>query len=164
MNPEMAQELLRYNTWANARLLDAVAGLDSSQFTRDLGGSFPSVQATLTHVLWAEWLWLERWQDRSPMEVFAPEDFPSVSDLRARWKEVQAGQEAFMAVLSAEQLRRVGRYTNRKGEVWQYLLWHQVHHLFNHSTYHRGQATNMLRLLDAQPPTTDFLVFWDEEG
>jgi uncharacterized damage-inducible protein DinB len=164
MNADMAQELLRYNTWANERLLDNVAGLDSSQFTRVLGGSFPSVQATLTHVLWAEWLWLERWQDRSPKQVFAPEEFPAVADLRARWSEIQAAQEAFIGSLTADQLQRVGRYTNRKGEVWEYALWRQVHHLFNHSTYHRGQVTNMLRLLGAQPAPTDFLVFWDEAG
>ena len=162
MNPDTAQELLKYNTWANTRLLDAVARLDSSQFTRALGGSYPSVQATLTHIVWAEWVWLERWQDRSPKQVFAPEEFPSVSDLRVRWSPIQAAQETFVASLTPEQLQRVGRYTNMKGEVWEYALWRQLHHLFNHSTYHRGQVTNMLRLLGAQPAPTDFLVFWDE--
>lgn len=162
MNPETAQELLKYNTWANTRLLDAVARLDSSQFTRALGGSYPSVQATLTHILWAEWIWLERWQDRSPKQVFAPEEFPSVLALRTRWSPIQAAQEVFVASLTPEQLQRVVRYTNMRGEVWEYALWRQLHHLFNHSTYHRGQVTNMLRLLGAQPAPTDFLVFWDE--
>ena len=37
-----------------------------------------------------------------------------------------------------------------------------IHHVVIHSTYHRGQVTNMLRLLGAQPATTDFLEFWDE--
>lgn len=162
MNPETVQELQAYNTWANGRILDAVAHLDSGQFTRALGGSFPSVQATLTHMVWAEWLWLERWQDRSPKELFAPEEFPSVPDLRARWGPVQAAQKTFVAALTPERLQRVGRYTNRKGETWEYALWRQIHHLFNHSTYHRGQVTNMLRLLGAEPAPTDFLDHWDE--
>jgi uncharacterized damage-inducible protein DinB len=162
MNPGTAQELLKYNTWANVRLLEAVARLDSTQFTRALGGSYPSVQATLTHIVWAEWLWLERWQDRSPKQVFAPDEFPSVSELRTRWSSIQAAQETFVGSLTPEQLRRVGRYTNMKGEVWEYALWRQIHHLFNHSTYHRGQVTNMLRLLGAHPTPTDFLVFCDE--
>ena len=63
MNVEMAQELLSYNTWANDRMLEAVSHLSAQQFSRELGGSYPSIQATLTHLLWAEWLWLERWQD-----------------------------------------------------------------------------------------------------
>jgi hypothetical protein len=80
MNLDMARELLRYNTWANTRTLDVVARLDSSQFTRALGGSYSSVQGTLTHIVWAEWVWLERWHGRSPKQMFATQDFPSVTD------------------------------------------------------------------------------------
>ncbi len=162
MTLDTLRELLAYNTWANRRLLDAVARLDADGLTRVLGGSYPSVQATLTHILWAEWLWLERWQGKSPMELFAPEEFPSVSEFRTRWSQVQGAQEAFLATLAPDDLQRVLRYTNRKGEVWEYALWRMIHHVVNHSTYHRGQVTNMLRLLGAQPATTDFLEFWDE--
>lgn len=164
MDVDTAQELLRYNAWANNLVLDTVAALDPDEFTRSLGGSYPSVQGTLTHMVWGEWLWLERWQGGSPKEVFSPGEFPSVSHLRARWRGIQASQEAFGASLTAERLRRVLRYTNRQGEEWEYALWRMIHHLCNHSTYHRGQVTNMLRLLGRQPRATDFLVFWDEGG
>jgi uncharacterized damage-inducible protein DinB len=164
MNLDTVREVLRYNTWANTRLLDAVARLDADQFTRVLGGSYPSVHATLTHILWAEWVWLERWQGRSPKELFAPEEFPSILELRARWSQVQGTQERFVEPLTLEDLQRVLRYTNRKGEVWEYALWRMIYHVVNHSTYHRGQVTNMLRLLSAEPATTDFLEFWDEGG
>ena len=162
MDVDMAQELLRYNTWANKRLLDALAHLDSAQFTRTLGGSYPSVQATLTHIVWGEWLWVERWQGHSPMELFVPEDFPSASHVATRWSQIQAAQQSFVQSLAPEGLQRVVRYTNRAGEVWEYALWRMLYHLFNHSTYHRGQLANMLRLLDAQPAATDFLEWWDE--
>ena len=71
-------------------------------------------------------------------------------------------QEAFLATLAPDDLQPVLRYTNRKGEVWEYALWRMIHHVVIHSTYHRGQVTNMLRLLGAQAATTDFLEFWDE--
>jgi uncharacterized damage-inducible protein DinB len=32
----------------------------------------------------------------------------------------------------------------------------------NHSTYHRGQITTLLRQLGAEPAVTDFLVYFDE--
>jgi uncharacterized damage-inducible protein DinB len=162
MNLDMLRELLSYNTWANTKVLDAVARLDSDQFTRNVGGSYPSVQATLTHMVWAEWVWLERWLGRSPKEVFAPEEFPSVADLRERWTQIQATQDAFVRSLAPEELQRVVRYINRFEQTWEYALWRALYQLFNHSTYHRGQVTNMLRLLGAQPATTDFLDFWDE--
>jgi len=164
MNPGTVLELLRYNTWANTRLLDAVAALSPTQFMRTLGGSYPSIQATLAHLVWAEWLWLERWHGRSPQQPFAAGEFSSVIQLKARWSQVQAGQAAFVKTLSSEQLHQVVRYTNQRGEVWEYPLWRQIYHLVNHSSYHRGQATNLLRVLGAQPPITDFLVFCDEGG
>jgi uncharacterized damage-inducible protein DinB len=34
-----------------------------------------------------------------------------------------------------------------------------IQHLVNHSTYHRGQVTMMLRLLGATPLPTDFPLF-----
>ncbi len=163
MNLEMARELLSYNTWANNRMLDATSQLDAEQFARELGGSYPSTQATLAHMVWAEWLWLERWQDHSPMEVFQPSQFPSPQSVSSRWRAIQAGQGVFMSSLTEEALQRVGRYINRKGETWEYVRWRQLQHLFNHSTYHRGQVTNMLRQLGADPATTDFLVYWDEQ-
>src|SRR4051812_38913096 len=164
MTLEMLRELLAYNTWANIRVLQAVARLDPDQFTRKVGGSYPSVHATLTHMLWAEWVWLERWLGRSPKELFAPEEFPSVADLRERWTQIQTTQDAFVRSLARDELQRVVRYTNRFEQTWEYALWRALYHLFNHSTYHRGQVTNMLRLLGAQPAVTDFLDFWDESA
>lgn len=162
MTLEMAQELLSYNTWANRKMLEAVSRLGTPQFTRELGGSYPSVQATLAHMLWAEWLWLERWQDHSPMERFDPAAFSSVESVTKRWLEVQSGQAVFVASLTSDRLQHVGCYTNRRGETWEYVLWRQLQHAFNHSTYHRGQVTNMLSTLGARPAATDYLVYWDE--
>ena len=56
------------------------------------------------------------------------------------------------------------RYVNLRGETWEYALWQQMLHVVNHASYHRGQVVTMLRQLGAPPPTTDFLVFYDEGG
>jgi uncharacterized damage-inducible protein DinB len=36
-----------------------------------------------------------------------------------------------------------------------------LQHIVNHSTYHRGQLTTLLRQLGAQPCATDFLYYFD---
>src|SRR5271156_6161507 len=66
MNVEDFRRLYDYNSWANHRTLDACAPLSEEQFTRDLRSSFRSLRDTMVHISWAEWLWLERWQGRSP--------------------------------------------------------------------------------------------------
>ena len=49
-----------------------------------------------------------------------------------------------------------------QGQTWRYPLWRQMYHVVNHSSYHRGQLTTMLRQLAARPIPMDFLVFHDE--
>lgn len=158
------QKLFEYNTWANTKVLDTVEVLDPGQFTRRVGGSYPSVQATLTHILWAERLWLDRWRGGSREQAWVPEEFSSVASLRSRWREIQGEQHAFLQTLNSERLEAVVGYINQKGEAWQYPLWQQLYHLLNHSSYHRGQVTTLLRLLDVRACTTDFLNFCDEVG
>jgi len=162
MDVATVRELCRYNAWANSGMLETAERLTPEQFRSDVGGSFPSVQATLTHIMWAEWLWLERWTRGSATEVFSPQDFPSVLALANRWGQVQAAQTRFAETLTAEALQQVVRYTNLKGETWEYPLWRQVYHVVNHSGFHRGQVTNKLRQLGIAPRTTDFLNFCDE--
>ena len=155
--------LYRYNTWANGRVFDAASSLGPDEFTKDLGSSYPSVRDTLLHIVWAEWIWLQRWQGVSPQAVFQPSDFPSCSAVRARWSEVEAEQRMFVGDLTRERLVAVVRYVNLKGETWGYPLWRQMYHVVNHSTYHRGQLATLLRQLGAQPISTDLLVFDDEQ-
>lgn len=161
MDPTDIQELYRYNQWANDRLLEAVSVLTPDQFTRSLGSSYPSVRETFAHIVWAEWLWLQRWKGASPQRRFDAGDFPHMSVLNDRWSELKAEQLAFVDTVTAERLHAVVEYVNLQGETWQYTLWRQMYHVVNHSTYHRGQLTTMLRQLSAAPVPTDFLVFRD---
>ena len=75
------QELFRYNQWANDRAFDCVCRLTVNEFTKDLSNSFPSVRDTLTHIVWAEWIWLQRWKGTSPQQVFDATEFPHANAL-----------------------------------------------------------------------------------
>jgi len=163
MNPKDFQILYDYNRWANARVHDAVAKLTAEQYTRDLSNSFHSVRDTLTHILAAEWIWLKRWHGESPKALLDPADFPNLAALRARRTEVEREQTAFVNNLTDVLLNAPISYLNLKGETWTYPLWQMMQHLVNHSTYHRGQVTTMLRQLGAAPAATDFLLFFDEK-
>jgi uncharacterized damage-inducible protein DinB len=154
-------ELFRYNSWANEQVLDAVAPVPQADFTRDLKNSYGSIRDTLTHIVWAEWIWLQRWKGVSPTNVFSPADFSTVESLRSRFRSVAEERSAFLRNQTADQILRIVEYKNVKGETWRYPLWQQLYHVVNHSTYHRGQVTTMLRQVGAVPVTTDFLVYYD---
>ena len=156
-------ELLDYDRWANHLVLEAVATLTEEQFTRPLGSSFASVRDTLVHALWAEWLWLERWQGRSPREVFDPAAYPTIDEIRRRWEEVEAHRSELLSRLEQGAERRRMSYVNARGERWEYALGEMMQHVVIHSAYHRGQVVTLLRQLGAKAPTTDYLVYIDSK-
>ena len=161
MNKNDITYLNEYNKWANARMLDVASKLSPEQFTADLQSSHRSVRDTLAHTLAAEWIWLERWKGTSPKALLTATDFPTPESLRARWGQVERDYTEFFSGLSDEALDRVIGYTNTRGEQWEYALGSMIQHLMNHSTYHRGQVTTMLRQLGAEVTPVDLLVFMD---
>jgi uncharacterized damage-inducible protein DinB len=155
--------LYEYDRWANARVLEVVRPLTREEFTREIESSHRSIRDTLSHILAAEWIWLMRWKGTSPTALLDPADFPDVASIGDRLAEVERDQMIFLDSLTDEQLHRKIAYTNTKGEKWQYPLVQLMQHVVNHSSYHRGQVTALLRLLGRGTISTDFLIFIDAE-
>lgn len=164
MDVSTIRELYEYNRWANARTLESAAPVTTDSFTRELGGSFNSLRGTLAHILGAEWIWLERWHGVSPPSLPAAADFPDLQTIRGRWKEVEVGQREFLEGLDASRLAVVVSYVNPRGETWAYPLGRMMQHVVNHSSYHRGQVTTLLRQLGVEPLSTDLLLYDDMAG
>jgi uncharacterized damage-inducible protein DinB len=169
MRAEDIQLLYEYDRWANDRVLQAMERLSSDQFTRDLGGSFRSVRDTFVHILAGEWNWLEYWKTPSPdaafladlkaqrTVLFNPESFPDIVAVHSKWKEVEKQQIEFVNSLTDELAQKMVPYRSN-----QISLGHLMQHLANHSTYHRGQLSLMMRQLKAEPTATDFHLFLAE--
>jgi uncharacterized damage-inducible protein DinB len=160
------QLLYEYDRWANNRVLQAVSILSAEEFTRDLGGGFRSVRDTLVHIVGSERTWLTYWREPSPSSTFLtdlwtrhdalfdPNAFPDVAAVQLKWAEVEREQVEFVNRVTNESLPRM--LPVRETQI---SLAHLMQHLANHSTYHRGQVTLMMRQLAAQPLATDFAMF-----
>lgn len=164
MSPEEIRTLYEYNAWANHRGLDAAAELTDEQFTKPLGSSFSSVRDTLAHIFGAEWVWLERFQGRSPSSLPDATQFPTLESLRERWSEHELRLLNFVKGLTPQDLARVMEYKTLKFGVYRNPLWQSMQHLVNHGTYHRGQVTTLLRQLGAQPLSSDLMHFYRERA
>jgi uncharacterized damage-inducible protein DinB len=157
------QALIDYNYWARDRLLDAVTALSPDQFTRDLGNSFKSVRDTLAHLQAAEWVWYRRWMGESPAALPPADRFPDLASVVAAWREIEAQLRAYFEPLDDQGLTRVIEYKSVAGVAGASPLWQMLQHVVNHSTYHRGQVTTMLRQLGAAPPKAmDLIAFYRE--
>jgi uncharacterized damage-inducible protein DinB len=166
MTKDDIQLLYEYDRWANNRVFDAVSTLSPEEFTRDLGGSFRSVRDALVHIVGGEWGWLTYWKEPSPSSAFLtdlwaredalfnPNAFPDLAALQLKWAEVETEQVEFVNRVTDESLRRM--LPVRETQI---SLAHLMQHLANHSTYHRGQVSLMMRQLAAKPLATDFARF-----
>jgi uncharacterized damage-inducible protein DinB len=164
MTPEEMRTLYDYNAWANHRQLEAASKLTAEQFVQAMGSSFASVRDTLAHIYGAEWIWLERFQGRSPSSLPETTQFKDLASLRERWNELETRLLAFVRGLTQTDLERVMEYKTLKFGVYRNPLWQSMQHLVNHGSYHRGQVTTLLRQLGAQPVLTDLMHFYRERS
>ena len=162
MKPEEMVALYDYNAWADRRVLEAASALSKEEFLKPMGSSFSSIRDTLGHIFGVEWLWLERFQGRSPASIPDGEEFTEINILKARWMEFEPTLLKFARGLSESDLDRVMEYKTMKFGVYTNPLWQSMLHLVNHGTYHRGQVTTMLRQLGTQPILTDLMHFYRE--
>lgn len=164
MNNEDFCLLYDFNAWANQRTLDVCAALTPEQFTRDLASSFGSVRDTLAHIYGAQWIWLERWHGRVPTGLPSAADFPDFETVQRRFAEIDRNLVDYAASLTTDDIQRVVDFKTLAGVPISQPLWQMLQHVANHSTYHRGQVTTMLRQLGAKAASTDLIYFYRERA
>lgn len=159
------RELFDYTEWANNLVLDAGQKLTSEQLMQDVGISHRSILNTMAHMAGAEWVWLERWQGRSPMgdNVWTPWTtayIKDVPDLRTKWQSIVKDRQTYLEKLTDADLPRTLSFRRVNGDAGSMPLIRQMQHVVNHATLHRGQTVGMIRQLGIAPPATDLLFYW----
>jgi len=153
-----AVKLIEYNTWANRRLAEQIQLFANHQFTKELGGSFPSIRLTLLHLLESDWIWMHRLKG-IPL-VAVPHDW-STDDAHAIftiWMPIQNEMETIVKDLVTNPNKMIA-FTTKKGAYFNMPFVDIVIHVTNHGTYHRGQIVNMISMLGEQPVSTDYFIF-----
>jgi len=164
MTPNEMLVLYEFNAWANRRMLGAVEAVEPEEFLRPMGSSFCSLRDTAAHIYGGEWVWLERFQGRSPASLPDAAEFQDVASLRERWTELEGRLLGFVGSLTEDDLNRVMEYKTLKFGVYRNPVWQSMQHVVNHGTYHRGQVTTLLRQLGAGPVLTDLMHFYRERS
>ena len=144
------------NAWANHRLLAACAGLTQAEFEARRTGFFPSIQATLNHILIIDRFYVDALEGGTlgPAAWADPIPCTNISDLRLAQAVVDRRLIAWCEALDeagADRIIRVHRGARVQTERADRLLLH----LFQHQIHHRGQAHAMLSGTALPPPQLD---------
>lgn len=164
--------LARYNRWFDERLYDACEKLSDEERKRDRGAFFGSIHHTLTHLVLADKMWLQRFARQgvafealAPDLVALPDGADYTSDLHPDWQDLRRMREALDAAIEAWLLEmpedfptRTMRYSNTKGVQRAHPMWQALTHFFNHQTHHRGQVTTLLMQAGVDPGVTDLIA------
>jgi len=148
----------RNNAWANHRLLTACAALDAEEFSAARQGFFPSLRATLNHILIVDHFYVDALEGGTlgPAAWAEPEPFEDVASVHAAQAKLDRRLIAFCDALDEAALARiiqVQRFQRVQRERCDRLLLH----MFQHQIHHRGQAHAMLGR--AAPQLDEFYCF-----
>ena len=151
------------NAWANLRLYAACRRLTQDEFVAPRTSFFPSLKATLNHILTVDWYYvdaLERALRGQPPNTevdrfFDPEEpFATCAELAAEQRASDRRLIDACATLTEAELalpvpvqRRAGVQTETATRL--------LAHLFQHQIHHRGQAHAMLAGTPVEPPQLD---------
>lgn len=157
------RKLAYANMLANDRLHEAVAGLQPGEFEAPRTSFFPSLMATLNHILIIDWFYSDALEGGAlGPKAWANEiPFPDRSDLRAAQLASDRRLVAFCLALNDEKLDCPVRI-HRTGRVQVERCDDVLSHLFQHQTHHRGQAHAMLAGTSMKPPQLDEFIVADD--
>ena len=143
-------------------MFSAAEALTAEQLEAPLVSSFPSLLATLAHIVETEWIWLRRWRGESPTADPAWAAEPSLRELKRQLAAIEAERASFLSERTDGDLEDVVSYRGGDGQAFALPLADLIRHVVNHSTYHRGQLATLLRQLGHTPPSTDFTRYLRE--
>eukprot|EP01012_Entosiphon_sulcatum_P049903 TRINITY_DN68632_c0_g1_i1.p1 TRINITY_DN68632_c0_g1~~TRINITY_DN68632_c0_g1_i1.p1 ORF type:complete len:149 (-),score=9.49 TRINITY_DN68632_c0_g1_i1:253-699(-) len=138
------EEIISYTELADGRVIEIF-----KQATIEL----PDAERLFSHVLNAQHIWAQRISGMRPLygvwDTHPKEDFEGLS--LENFKLIRE-------TLNNHPLDKRILYTNTRGDQYENRIDEILFHLFNHSTYHRGQVVTLLKKAGFTPPVTDYIM------
>ncbi|MDC7675775.1 DinB family protein [Asticcacaulis machinosus] len=166
--------LAQYNSWMNAKLIEAIRGLSHEDLWADRGAFFGSVMGTLNHLIVADIIWGKRLAGHATSGALTPiHDYPMPTGLNAvlfeRLEDYIPARQAldqlmidYIGSLDDDMLETPLSYVRGNNEPHTKALGLVLTHIFNHQTHHRGQITTLLSQMGIDVGVTDILALVPE--
>jgi len=152
------------NLWSNDRLYRAVLQLKPGEFEAERTSFFPSIKATLNHILAVDHLYLD-FLEEGGVGAAAHDDYVPFDDPQALFTAQVAADRrliAFCDGLSEDDLDRRVVTDRREDGMIPEKIGDILAHVFLHDIHHRGQVHAMLSGTSVAPPQLDeFLLDYD---
>jgi len=154
-------EVADFNVWANNIVWEWLDQISEEQWQQHIVSSFNSIAETVLHVVSAETIWLDR-LNKVESPVWLQTTFKgSRKETIELWKRSTVGLKKFMNEFDEAGMMNMLVFKRINGDRYEMPHYQVFAHIFNHSTYHRGQLVTMLRQAGfINVGSTDMLGFY----
>lgn len=157
-----ARLMARYNRWQNENLLCVATLLSDDERWAERGAFFGSIHKTLSHLLWADHMWISRFSDLPRPPGGIAESVSLYPDWEGLVRERRLMDAAVIdwadTVDEAWLASNLIWYSGAAKREITKPRWELVVHFFNHQTHHRGQVHAMLTAAGGRPGDTDLIL------
>jgi uncharacterized damage-inducible protein DinB len=154
MNPHAEltiPEFIRYNNWANQKVLQACQSLSEDQLALSIPGAYGTIRDTLEHIIRGEMQYLEILSGSCPQPHFQWEARPGVTEMTAYAAQVgDALVDVAQRILPTDQV-----IEEDDGKQYHYQALALFIQIINHGVEHRTNITTVLNQGLQTPPDVD---------
>ena len=163
ITPSYCALMARYNAWQNRQLVTALDPVPAAEVVADRGSFFGSILGTLNHILWADQIWMSRFDDRFEKPGGGIPESPTLCPDYPTWRDARASMDARMAEWAAglghdELAGDVAWYSGAAERDVVKPRAFCISHMFNHQTHHRGQVHTMMTSAGLTGNTSDLFL------
>jgi uncharacterized damage-inducible protein DinB len=157
------RKLAYNNALANLRLHTACRLLQPGEFDAVRVSFFPSICATLNHILTVDWFYVDALEGGmlGPKAWEIEQPCPDITTLAAEQSIIDTRLVALAEGLSPDKLVATVQI-RRADHIQQERAEDILNHLFQHQTHHRGQLHAMLAGTSVRPPQLDEFIVADD--
>lgn len=149
-----------YNLWANEQFVHWLDNLDDTLISQEVVSSFSSIRATIFHLWHAEYGWMQALQEKEWKQPSNSDEEMSNKALIDAFLNNSKDLNVYVQSLSGDELTKSMELSSGNKQSREAILLH----VFNHSTFHRGQLITMARNLGVTDlPRTDYIFYLKEK-
>ncbi|MCR9196190.1 MAG: DinB family protein [Hyphomonas sp.] len=168
IDAEHARLMARYNKWQNENLYAAAAGLSEAERKQDRGAFFRSIHGTLSHILWADRVWMARFDGWDRPDTPNAESGSMIADFATLRAERERDDQQIISwtdqLLDGDLAGPLEFFSGALKSNISMPLWTCLTHFFNHQTHHRGQAHAMITAAGGTPHDTDLFLMSEAQN
>jgi uncharacterized damage-inducible protein DinB len=142
---QLLEDMNAYNAQVNADFVQHLIKEDPSS---------ERIAELMSHIVSAHQIWLERISDqRMSVKVFAIRPYAELLE------QIEQNRVLTSKILSERSLSDSINYVNTKRQRFSNTIKEMFLHLFNHSSYHRGQINQLLVAEGKLAMVSDYIVY-----